>query len=93
MLNELYRIIRDRSIHPKTGSYTNQLLQQGYQRIAQKVGEEAVEVIIAVGNQGRQRIIEEVADLYYHLLVLLVDQGIELQEIETELEKRHSGKA
>ena len=89
MIHELYQIIYDRKINPKDGSYTNQLLEGGYQRIAQKVGEEAVEVIIAAGKQGRQRVIEESADLLYHLLVLLVDQGIDLREVETELENRH----
>ena len=91
MLNELFRIVKDRNINPKNGSYTNQLLEDGYQRIAQKVGEEAVEVIIAAGKQGRQRVIEESADLLYHLFVLLVDQDIDLQEVETELERRHKG--
>ncbi len=91
MLNELFRIVKDRKINPKNGSYTNQLLEDGYQRIAQKVGEEAVEVIIAAGKQGRQRVIEESADLLYHLFVLLVDQDIDLQEVETELERRHKG--
>lgn len=89
MLHELYQIIYDRKINPKDGSYTNQLLDGGYQRIAQKVGEEAVEVIIAAGKQGRQRVIEETSDLLYHLLVLLVDQGIDLLEVEAELENRH----
>lgn len=92
MLHELYQIIYDRKVNPKDGSYTNQLLDNGYQRIAQKVGEEAVEVIIAAGKQGKQRVIEESADLLYHLLVLLVDQGIDLQEVETELEIRHKRK-
>lgn len=91
MLNELYRIIKDRKSNPRDGSYTNQLLEQGYQRIAQKVGEESIEVIIAAGNQGRHRLIEESADLLYHLFVLLVDQEIDLQEVEVELERRHKG--
>jgi phosphoribosyl-ATP pyrophosphohydrolase len=91
MLNKLYRIVKDRQSNPRDGSYTNQLFVEGYQRIAKKVGEEAVEVIIAAGKQGRQRVIEESADLLYHLFVLLVDQKIELQEVETELERRHIG--
>ena len=66
MLNKLFRIIKDRQENPRDGSYTNQLLEAGYQRIAQKVGEEAIEVIIAAGNQGRHRVIEESADLLYH---------------------------
>ncbi len=91
MLTKLFEIVQDRKNNPRNGSYTNQLLEDGYQRIAQKVGEEAVEVIIAAGKQGRQRVIEESADLLYHLFVLLVDQEIELKEVETELERRHKG--
>lgn len=91
MLHKLYRILKDRKEHPRDGSYTNQLLAAGYQRIAQKVGEEAIEVIIAAGTQGRQRVIEESADLLYHFLVLLVEQGIDLKEVEAELESRHLG--
>ena len=91
MLNELYQIIQDRKLNPQSGSYTNQLLDAGYQQIASKIGEEAVEVIIAAGNEGRQRVIEETADLIYHLWVLLAEQDIGLQEIEAELAARHKG--
>ena len=91
MLNELYRILKDRQASPRDDSYTNKLLDDGYQRIAQKVGEEAIEVIIAAGKQGRQRVIEESADLLYHLLVLLVDQNVDLHEVEAELKRRHKG--
>lgn len=91
MLHKLYWIVKDRKENPRDGSYTNQLLEAGYQRIAQKVGEEAIEVIIAAGKQGRQRVIEESADLLYHFLVLLVDQEIDLKEVEAELESRHLG--
>lgn len=91
MLTELYSILLDRQNNPQEGSYTNQLLSAGYQRIAQKVGEEAIEVILAAGGQGRQRVIEESADLLYHLLVLLVKQGIDLSEVEEELAFRHRG--
>lgn len=89
MLHKLYRIVQDRKEHPRDGSYTNQLLEAGYPKIAQKLGEEAIEVIIAAGKQGRQRVIEESADLLYHFLVLLVEQGIDLKEVEAELESRH----
>lgn len=90
MLNILFDIILDRKNNPKEGSYTNNLLLNGYELIAQKVGEEAVEVILAAGKQGRQRTIEESADLIYHLFVLLVQQGISLSEVETELRQRHT---
>jgi phosphoribosyl-ATP pyrophosphohydrolase len=76
-------------MNPVDGSYTNELLDNGYERVAQKVGEEAIELIIAVGKQDRQHTIEETADLLYHLFVLLVQQDISLTEVETELENRH----
>ena len=90
MFNKLFEIIVDRKMNPVEGSYTNKLLDSGYQSAAQKVGEEAVEIIIAAGNQGRQRTIEESADLLYHLFVLLVQQEISLAEVEAELENRHT---
>ena len=90
MLNQLIGIIEDRKNNPQKGSYTNKLLDAGHTQIAQKVGEEAVETIIAAGSQGRTRVIEEASDLIYHLFVLLVSQNISLAEIEKELEKRHS---
>lgn len=90
MLNRLFEIIEDRKENPVKGSYTNRLLDEGYQKAAQKLGEEAVEVIIAAGNQGRQRTVEESADLIYHLFVLLVQQGISLSQVESELERRHT---
>lgn len=92
MIEELYQIVLDRQQNPTEGSYTNQLLADGVQHIAQKVGEEAIEVIIAAGSQGRQRVIEETADLLYHLWVLLVAQEIDLADIEQELTERHKGK-
>ena len=92
MIYNLFEIIESRKEDPIPGSYTNVLLNAGYERAAQKVGEEAVEVIIAAGNQSRQRVIEEASDLIYHLFVLLVQQGISLTEIEQELENRHARK-
>jgi phosphoribosyl-ATP pyrophosphohydrolase len=90
MLNRLYEIIEDRKKNPAQGSYTNRLLNEGYERVAQKVGEEAVEVVIAGALQGRERTVSESADLIYHLFVLLVQQDIRLEEVEAELERRHS---
>jgi phosphoribosyl-ATP pyrophosphohydrolase len=90
MLNRLYEIIEDRKQNPAEGSYTNRLLNEGYERVAQKVGEEAVEVVIAGALQGRERTISESADLIYHLFVLLVQQDIRLEEVEAELERRHA---
>jgi phosphoribosyl-ATP pyrophosphohydrolase len=89
MLNELFEIILERKARPQPGSYTNQLLEAGTDAILQKVGEESVEVILAAKGQGKQRLVEEVSDLFYHTLVLLADQGISLGEIEAELSRRH----
>jgi phosphoribosyl-ATP pyrophosphohydrolase len=91
MLNKLFEIIEDRQKNPVEGSYTNALLDCGYEKTAQKFGEEAVELIIAAGYQENQRTIEESADVIYHLFVLLVQQGISLSKIEIELSERHSG--
>lgn len=89
MLNELFEIIEDRKANPSEKSYTASLFAEGEDRICQKIGEEAVEVIIAAKGQGDQRIIEEVSDLFYHTLVLLASKGLTLTDVENELRKRH----
>ncbi len=89
MLNRLFEIIEDRKANPTEKSYTASLFAEGEDRILQKIGEEAVEVIIAVKGQGNQRIIEEVADLFYHTLVMLSAKGLKLSDIEDELRRRH----
>jgi phosphoribosyl-ATP pyrophosphohydrolase len=88
-LNDLYLIIIDRKTDPKPGSYTNSLFDAGLPRIAQKVGEEGTEVVVAALSQENARLVEEVADLTYHVLVLLAARGITPQQIAAELEKRH----
>jgi phosphoribosyl-ATP pyrophosphohydrolase len=90
LLNNLEKIIQDRKKNPVEGSYTNSLQSAGLEHIAQKVGEEAVELVIAAISQSRERIVEETADLLYHLLVFLNAKGISLAEIEDELENRHT---
>ena len=85
MLNELFEIILDRKANPRPGSYTNKLLDANEDVILQKVGEESVEVILAAKGQGNQRLVEEVSDLFYHTLVLLVRQGVSLADVEEEL--------
>jgi phosphoribosyl-ATP pyrophosphohydrolase len=89
MLNELFEIIEDRKANPTEKSYTARLLTEGEDRMLQKVGEEAVEVILAAKGQGNQRLIEEVSDLFYHTLVLLAAKGLTLGDVEAELRKRH----
>lgn len=90
ILQSVYETIRDRQLHPKAGSYTNQLLDAGIDEITKKVGEEAIEVIIAAQHQGKDRLISELADLAYHCLVLMAQQGVEPHEIAGELERRHA---
>jgi len=89
MLSELFEIILDRQKNPKSGSYTNKLLDSDLDVILQKVGEESVEVILAAKGQGDQRLVEEISDLFYHTLVLLVRQGLSLADVEAELRRRH----
>lgn len=89
MLRRLETIIHDRKIHPQQGSYTNSLLQKGLNKIAQKVGEEAAEVIVAALGQGREEQVGELSDLFYHILVLMAQLNISLDDIYAELERRH----
>ncbi len=88
-LKTLEATIRDRIANPRPGSYTQQLLQAGEDEIVKKVGEEAVEVVLAVKGQGDARVISEVADLFFHTLVLLASRGLSLGDVEAELERRH----
>ncbi len=89
-LDELYAIICERRDHPSAQSYTARLIAQGEDEIVKKVGEEAVEVILAAKGQGDQRLVEEVADLTYHVLVLLAYRGLSPEDIRAELERRHN---
>ena len=88
-LARVFAIIEDRKANPKQGSYTNRLLEAGEDEIVKKVGEEAVEVILAVKGQGDARVISELADLAYHCLVLLAQRGLTPQDIAAELERRY----
>ena len=90
MLNELFAIIEERKAHPQAGSYTNRLLAAGVDEILKKVGEEAMEVILAAKGQGDQRLVEEVSDLLYHTLVLLASKDLSLADVEAELRRRHT---
>lgn len=87
-LDELVALIADRKVNPQANSYTTQLLSQPSQ-VAQKVGEEATEVVIAALTQADQRVIEEMADLIYHSLVLLETRDLRWAAVVAELEKRH----
>jgi phosphoribosyl-ATP pyrophosphohydrolase len=88
-LDELYAIICDRRDHPAPNSYTASLFTKGQDEIIKKVGEEAIEVVLAAKGQGSQRLTEEVADLTYHILVLLAASGLKPEDIRAELARRH----
>jgi phosphoribosyl-ATP pyrophosphohydrolase len=88
-LNDLYALILDRKLTPKPGSYTNSLFDSGLPRMAQKVGEEGTEVVVAALAQDSPRLVEEIADLTYHVLVLMAAKGLTPADILSELEKRH----
>ena len=85
----LFEVIQDRRENPADGSYTSSLFAEGLPKIAQTVGEEASEVIVAALAQDDQRLIEEVADLTYHTLVLLAARNISLAHVQAELKQRH----
>ncbi len=87
-LQSLFDLIRDRQQHPAAESYTSRLFAEGLPKIAQKVGEESAEVMVAALAQSDQRLIEEVADLTYHTLVLLAARGLTPADVMAELEKR-----
>jgi phosphoribosyl-ATP pyrophosphohydrolase len=89
MFQELFKIIQDRKANPKTSSYTNSLFDAGLPRMAQKVGEEGTEVVVAALSQDNERLVEEIADLTYHVLVLMAAKGITPTDVAGELEKRH----
>lgn len=86
-LHELAEIIAQRQATPVADSYTNRLLADP-NKAAQKVGEEAVEVVVAALGQTKDDLIAESADLLYHLLVLLTSQGVTLAEVEAKLKER-----
>lgn len=88
ILKEVYNIVEDRKANPKEGSYTNYLFEKGIDKILKKVGEEAAEVIIAAKNNSKEEIRYEVADLFYHIIVMLSDRGMTLEDIYGELGKR-----
>ena len=89
-LHQLAAVIQDRKNHPVEGSYTNLLFNKGINKIAQKVGEEAVEVIIEAKDDNKQLFIQECADLLFHFLVLLEAKDTSLNTVLAELEKRHN---
>ncbi len=89
MFDELFQIIEDRKKDKPAGSYTAQLMDTGENLILRKIGEETLEVIFAAKDEGQQRLIEESADLIYHLWVLLSYKGVSIEQVKKELASRH----
>jgi phosphoribosyl-ATP pyrophosphohydrolase/phosphoribosyl-AMP cyclohydrolase len=88
---ELWRTIAERAAERPAGSYTASLLDEGVGSCARKVGEEAVEVAVAALEESDERVVEEAADLVYHLYVLLAARGLDVAQVEDELRLRSSG--
>ncbi|MCD7950173.1 MAG: bifunctional phosphoribosyl-AMP cyclohydrolase/phosphoribosyl-ATP diphosphatase HisIE [Erysipelotrichaceae bacterium] len=89
IFHELYDVIEDRDIHPLEKSYTNYLLNEGVNKICKKVGEEASETIIAAKNDDKDELVGEISDLFYHVFVLMYNQGVTVEDIEKKLAQRH----
>jgi phosphoribosyl-ATP pyrophosphohydrolase/phosphoribosyl-AMP cyclohydrolase len=87
-LQRLMTVLRDRHVRRPEGSYSTYLFTEGRDKILKKIGEEATEVVIAAKGQGRERLLSEIADLVFHLSVLLVDEGLGWDDVGSELAKR-----
>ncbi len=85
----LYELIRGRKTDPKEGSYTTYLFEKGMEKILKKVGEESTEVIIGAMKNSKEETVYEIADVAYHVMVLMVEMEISIEDITRELEKRH----
>ena len=88
-LTELQDFIEKRHEEMPEGSYTTRLFKEGINKMAQKLGEEALEAVIEATNGTDEKLIYEVSDMFYHLLVLLTSKGLRIEDIATELQKRH----
>lgn len=88
VFTELYKVIEDRRANPQEGSYTCYLFDKGLDKILKKVGEECAETIIAAKNGNKEETVGEIADLFYHVLVMMVNEGIPLTDVTAELDRR-----
>ncbi|HCJ58490.1 bifunctional phosphoribosyl-AMP cyclohydrolase/phosphoribosyl-ATP diphosphatase HisIE [Lutispora sp.] len=88
ILKELYGLLEDRKKNPIEGSYTNYLFEKGLDKILKKVGEETSEVIIAAKNKSKEELVYELSDLVYHVLVLMVNENVGIEDIKEELISR-----
>lgn len=87
-LEKLYTRILERKTKPVENSYTNYLYDKGVEKICKKVGEESTEVVIAAIRDDKEDLVNEIADLTYHILVLMADRGLGLEDLEKVLENR-----
>ena len=87
-VDQLLQVIKSRKAEMPEGSYTTYLFAKGLDKILKKIGEESAETIIAAKNRSKSELTMESADLLYHLLVLFVNEGLEIEEVLGELEKR-----
>ncbi len=87
---EVYQVVEDRKKNPKSGAYTSYLLEKGQDKICKKVVEEATELVLAAKNQDKEQAVRELADLYYHLMVLMVQENITWEEIAAEMKNRRT---
>ena len=87
-IKKVFKIIEDRKKNPRQGSYTTSLLEKGEGKILEKIEEESKEVIRAAKEEGNQRLIEEIDDLFYHVFVLMVNCGLRFKDLEKEEKKR-----
>ncbi|MFI3618146.1 bifunctional phosphoribosyl-AMP cyclohydrolase/phosphoribosyl-ATP diphosphatase HisIE [Enterococcus avium] len=88
-IDTLYELIKGRKEIPQEGSYTSYLFEKGIEKILKKVGEESTEVVIGAMKEDYNETVFEISDLVYHILVLMVEMGIDLAQVRQELENRH----
>ena len=88
VFEEVMKVIEDRKIHPREGSYTNYLFDKGLDKILKKLGEEATEIVIAAKNPNKNEVKYEISDFLYHMMVLMAEKGISWEEITKELANR-----
>lgn len=87
-LSGLYEVVKDRQKNPQEGSYTCYLFEKGLDKILKKCGEECSEMIIAAKNQDNDELKNEISDLVYHVLVLMAERGLPLEDVQAVLEER-----
>ena len=88
VLRELYAVVADRKINPEEGSYTCYLFEKGIDKILKKGGEECAETIIAAKNGDNEELKNEISDLLYHLIVMMNERGLDIEDVFGELDER-----